>query len=147
MSSSESLSFLKVIGDDDFERHSERRCLQSRQSLTEKNNRFVDRLLLWKRSRYRYVCAVCATIVFIVCGLTLMLSNEYNRRLSPINTSAKKERLSTNGSDFDELPLSPFEQAVMVDTTCGKVIGTVEDGAFAFKVSTSLWFLAFETFD
>ena len=132
MNSTESLSFLKVIGDDDFERHSERRCLQSRHNMTEKNNTFFDRILLWKRSRYRYVCA---TIVFIVCGLSFVFLNKYNQSLNQINTTLKKERLTANGSDFDELPLSPFEQAVMVDTTCGKVIGTVEDGAFAFKVS------------
>ena len=53
-----------------------------------------------------------------------------------MTTNLNKENIKSNATDVDadELPLSPFEQAVMVETNCGKVIGTVEDGAFAFKV-------------
>ena len=135
MNSSESLSFLKVIGDDDFERESERRCLQSRHNQTNTNTRLIDTILSWKRSRY--VCALCATLLLIICGLSFLFLNNYKNGLNQININLSKEKLKHNGSDvdLDELPLSPFEQAVMVDTICGKVIGTVEDGAFAFKVN------------
>ncbi|CAG2118497.1 unnamed protein product, partial [Medioppia subpectinata] len=73
-----------------------------------------------------------------VCALTFIILNNYNsaKRLNPINDNHRKHNYDNNLGDdsaADEPPLSPFEEAVMVDTNCGKVIGTVEDGAFAFK--------------
>jgi len=53
-----------------------------------------------------------------------------------MNNNLKEKFVNKVTNDnIDETPLSSFEEAVMVQTDCGQLIGTVEDGAFSFRVN------------
>jgi hypothetical protein len=133
MTPSESLSFLRVIGDEDQEIESERRCLSSSNISTRNTNLIIN--LIRKSSRFIYGTFIA--IVLIVCVIYFVLFNNFNKSSDTnqlVNNLKQKFINNVTNDNIDEIPLSPFEEAVMVETDCGKVIGAVEDGAFAFKV-------------
>lgn len=85
------------------------------------------------KARLASLVLLIALLLFSLVGF--FAYNEYRfTNNGPLFISAKY----TSSDDNEDAPLTPFEEAVTVETSCGKVIGSVEDEAFVFKVERLL---------
>ncbi len=100
------------------------------------------------RARKRY-SSLFTSIVALLLGISFLsiLTFVYNKYTFGINisnalTDSLWNKFALNDNNH-EILLSPFEKAVTVETECGKMIGIVEENAFAFKVSHFIFITGF----
>ncbi|RWS15414.1 acetylcholinesterase-like protein [Dinothrombium tinctorium] len=90
----------------------------------------LDGSCLPKGSRLASLTVFCTVIIFLGI-LSVVVFKKHN--IGVFADSGGESVSTLDSSDDETAALKSFEEAVLVDTLCGKLIGNVEDGAFVFK--------------
>jgi len=114
-------------------------CIQTDEQVFKESNDLLPETRVTKKYSSLFTSIFALLLGLCLLSIVTIVYNKYTFGINISNTLWNKFGVNDNNLINDLMPLSAFEKAVTVETECAKMIGLVEENAFAFKVSPFLF--------
>jgi len=110
-------------------------CVQTDEQVFKESNDLLPQTKVKKTYSSLFASVFSILLGFCLLSIVTIVCNKYAFGINISNTLWNEFSVNDKNLINDLMPLSAFEKAVTVETECNKMIGLVEENAFAFKVS------------